>query len=276
MAMFQTLLGALNAFIGLSLHGAAGRKFYDGKLAENDLREFIGSCLQILMLTSLFSLCVLVAFSRPFSELLGLDLHWLLLAVLATSGTVLIQIRLGQWQVRNKAKYFGAMQVSKSFLNFGISLLLVVFFSKGSDGRIAAQVLVAGIFSLVALWLLNKDKLLSFFVWRPDFVREALRFGVPLIPHVGGMFLLTTVDRFVINSELGLAQAGVYMVAVQFGMAISLVFDAINRAYVPWLFERLKRNNEEEKRHIWLVCLHLLWCRDNIHTGPLANHFCCR
>jgi O-antigen/teichoic acid export membrane protein len=125
-----------------------------------------------------------------------------------------------------------------------------VVFVQGPDGRILAQVIAAGSFALLALWLLKRDYLISFFVWRPDFIREALQFGVPLIPHVGGMFLLTTVDRFVINSELGLAEAGIYMVAVQFGMALSLVFDAINKAYVPWLFERLKHDNDNEKRQI--------------------------
>lgn len=41
-AMFQTLLGALMAFIGLSMQGAAGRKFYDGSLGKDDLAEYIG------------------------------------------------------------------------------------------------------------------------------------------------------------------------------------------------------------------------------------------
>jgi len=249
-AMFQTLLGALMAFIGLSLHGAAGRKFYDGNLGENDLKEFIGSCLQILAITTALTTAVLLTFQGQFSQWLGLDQKWILLAALVTAGNVITQIRLGQWQVRKKAKSYGALQVSKSLLNVGLSLALVVVFLQGSDGRIVGQGVAVAIFAVLALWLLKRDNLLTVTAWRPDYVKEALKFGVPLIPHVGGMFLLTTVDRFVINSELGLAQAGIYMVAVQFGMALALVFDAVNKAYVPWLFERLKRDNEAEKQQI--------------------------
>lgn len=249
-AMFQTLLGALMAFIGLSLHGAAGRKFYDGNLGENDLKEFIGSCLQILAITTALTTAVLITFQGQFSQWLGLDQKWVLLAALVTAGNVIAQIRLGQWQVRKKAKSYGALQVSKSLLNVGLSLALVVVFLQGSDGRIVGQGVTVAIFAVLALWLLKRDNLLKFTIWRPDYVKEALKFGLPLIPHVGGMFLLTTVDRFVINSELGLAQAGIYMVAVQFGMALALVFDAVNKAYVPWLFERLKRDNEAEKQQI--------------------------
>jgi O-antigen/teichoic acid export membrane protein len=249
-AMFQTLLGALTAFIGLSLHGAAGRKFYDGNLAENDLKEFIGSCLQILCITTLITFSVLLVFNNEFSQWLGLDPKWVLLAALATAATVVVQIRFVQWQVRKKVKSYGTLQVFRSIFDGGLSVLLVVVFALGSDGRIGAQIITAGSLALLSLWLLRRDKLIRFFVWRPDFISEILRFGVPLIPHVGGMFLLTTVDRFVINSELGLAEAGIYMVAVQFGMALSLLFDAINKAYVPWLFERLKRDSDDEKRQI--------------------------
>lgn len=249
-AMFQTFFGALTVFIGLSLHGAAGRKFYDGNLDDNDLKEFIGACFQILLITTLTAFGLLFIFGGIFSNWLGLEPKWVLLAALTAAATVIAQIRLGQWQVRKKAKPYGALQVSRSLLNVALSLIFVVTFLIGPDGRIIAQIIVAAIFALLALWLLRRDSLLRFFVWRPDYIREALRFGVPLVPHVGGMFLLTTVDRFVINAELGLAEAGVYMVAVQFGMTLSLVFDAINKAYVPWLFERLKRDKKGEKRQI--------------------------
>lgn len=249
-AMFQTLLGALAAFIGLSMHGAAGRKFYDGNLGKNDLAEFIGACFQILLITSLISLMVLVTFSGKFSEWLGLDKQWILLAVPVCAADVIVQLRLGQWQVRKQAIKYGVLQTSRSLLNVILSLGFVVALLKGSDGRISAQIWTAALFALVALWLLKRGNLLSFLRWRPDYIREALRFGVPLIPHVGGMFLLASVDRFVINSELGLAQTGIYMVAVQFATALALVFDAVNKAYVPWLFERLKRDQEGEKRQI--------------------------
>lgn len=249
-AMFQTLLGALMAFVGLSLQGAAGRKFYDGNLEKDELKEFIGSCLQILAVTTLIVFSALLLFQQQFSQWLGLDQKWILLAVLVTASNMVTMIRLGQWQVRKKAKSYGALQLSRSLLNVGLSLALVVIFLQGADGRIIGQSTAVAIFAMASLFFLKKDSLLKFLIWRPNYIKEALKFGVPLIPHVGGMFLLTTVDRFVINSELGISQAGIYMVAVQFGMALSLIFNAINKAYVPWLFERLKIDNKQEKLKI--------------------------
>ncbi|WP_339799002.1 oligosaccharide flippase family protein [uncultured Marinobacter sp.] len=249
-AMFHVFFGALTAFIGLSMQGAAGRKFYDGDLGENELKEFIGSCLQILLVTSALTMLVLIGISGYLSEWLALDKKWILLAVLVTASTVVFQIRLSQWQVRKKAKQYGVMQVSKSLAELVLSLALVVLFLKGSEGRISAQIWTAILFAGIAFWFLRRDDLVRILLWRPKYIREALSFGVPLIPHVGGAFLLASVDRFVINAELGLAQAGIYMVAVQLSTALLLIFDAINKAYVPWLFERLKKDDECEKRRI--------------------------
>src|SRR5690606_23157141 len=120
---------------------------------------------------------------------------------------------------------------------------------QGVNGRIFAQAWVPIAFAGIAVSFLFTEKLLSW-SWRPQYIKEALDFGLPLIPHVAGAFLLLTADRFVVNSKLGLEQAGVYMVAIQLTMAMSILFDAFNKAYVPWLFESLKRNCDLEKRRI--------------------------
>lgn len=249
-AMFQTFLGALGAFVGLSVAGAAGRKYYEGNLDVNDLKQFIAACLQVLMVSSALVFTVLYLFQDQLAEWLGLKTQWILWAVFVSAVSVIIQLRLNQWQVRREARRYGALQISQSAANMLLSLLFVVFFLQGADGRIGAQVLTIGIFGLIALTLLKQGGLLSFLVWKPTYLKEVLKFGVPLIPHVGGVFLITAVDRFVINAELGLADVGIYMVAVQLTRVMSLIFDAINKAYVPWLFERLKRDQVDEKRQI--------------------------
>lgn len=249
-AMFQTLVGALAAFVGLSVRGTAVRKFYDSDMGESELAEFIGACVQILLITTLISLMVMLAFSSQFSEWTGLRPQWIGFAVLVAASNALIQLRLGQWQVRKQSIKYGFLQVARSLLNVTLSLGLVVVLLKGADGRISAQVWTTAFFAIIAGWLLKRGRLLIFFRWRPQFIRDALKFGVPLIPHVGGAFLLASIDRFVINSELGLAQTGIYMVAVQFAAALALIFDAVNKAYVPWLFERLKRDEKSEKLQI--------------------------
>ncbi len=249
-AMFQVLLGALSAFVGVVFVGAAGRKYYDSDLSREELAEFIGSCIQLIMISSIIVFSVLFIFQRQFSEWLSLEPSYVLFAVLVASCGVIINIRLGQWQVQKQAVKYGALQISQSLLNMLLSLILVVVLLKGSQGRIDAQIIVSSVFLVIALYLLKKDSLLKIFTWRKDYLAEALKFGIPLMPHIAGGFLLTTVDRIVINREIGLAEAGIYMVAVQLTAAVGIVFDAINKAYVPWLFEQLKADQLAQKQKI--------------------------
>ncbi|MCC2597551.1 oligosaccharide flippase family protein [Pusillimonas sp. MFBS29] len=249
-AMFQTLLGALGAFVGLSVVGSAGRKYYDSNITRQEMGQYIGASIQILMVSTCCALAILYGFRSTFSRWLGLEEQWVLWAVFVTAGVVIMGLRLGQWQVRKQPKRYGVMQVSYSLLNMGLSIALVVIVPYGADGRISAEIIAASTFCFLALMLLKREGLLTLWVWRPDFYKEIIKFGVPLIPHVGGVFLLTSVDRFVINSKLGISDAGVYMVAVQIAAGTNLIFNAINKAYVPWLFERLKRNNLDELKKI--------------------------
>ncbi|MCD9508913.1 lipopolysaccharide biosynthesis protein [Photobacterium phosphoreum] len=249
-AMFQTLLAGIGTFIGLNAIGAANRKFYDGDIDETVLKQFNGSCIQILIVSSIIAFIGIFLFKNQLSEFLAIPTSWILAAVVISAFGFITSMRLGQWQIRSQAKWFGILQVSSSLVNMLLSLLFVIILTQGAQGRIDAQVVTGILAAIIALIWLYKDKLLQVKVWKPQQIKEALSFGVPLIPHHVGFFLISAVDRFVINQKLGLSEAGIYMVAVQLSSAMAIVFDAINKAYVPWLFERLKRDDLEEKKQI--------------------------
>lgn len=245
-AMFQTFLLAIAAFTGLSVHGAARRKYYDPGVTHKDMRAFISSCVLLLTLSTMLVLAFVALFGSVLHSWIGVKEHWLLAAVLVSACTFLGQLRLGQWQVRQQPVAFGALRVSQSFVNAAVSVGLVVVVSMGPEGRFWG-ITLAGVFvAVVAVMSLTREGLLSL-VWHPVYLKEAAKFGIPLMPHVGGIFLLSVIDRFIVKNKLGLDQAGIYMVAVQLTMALDLIFDAIKNAYVPWLYERLQRDDISEK-----------------------------
>lgn len=248
-AMYQVLLAALGGFIGLSVHGAASVKYYDDNVTAVELSNFVGTCFQVLLLTAAAGLFLVVPFRDALGRWLGLDPRWVIWGVVVSAASFVIQLRLGQWQIRKQAIIYGAFRVGSSLVNAALSLLLVVWLGQGAAGRIDGQNWSMFAAALLAGGWLARDGLLRW-NWRPDYWREALNFGIPLMPHVFGLFLLGTVDRILINSKLGLAAAGIYMVAVQLTLVMPILFSAINNAYVPWLFERLKRNDEAEKREV--------------------------
>lgn len=248
-AVFQVWVSLIGALCGLSVHGAAGRKYYDYEEPDKYIGEFLTACLVVLVGSSLLVLLLVAPFSGWLSGIIGLSEKWLYLGVFYAFFNFLIQLRLGQWQVRKEPKKYGAFQVSKSLLDMFLSLFLVAGIMLGVTGRLAGQTSATILFGMLGLLMLWRGGLLGM-SWRPDLMREALRFGVPLVPHVVGAFLLITVDRAVISAQIGLQAAGYYMVAAQMAMVIGIGLDSVNKAYVPWLYERLKRDDSREKLFI--------------------------
>lgn len=247
LAMYNATVGVLGAFTGLSVHGAVNVRFVDRE--QIDFPRYVGSCFYVLVTSTLLTLMLVAVCHSPLSEFTAIPTFWLLGAVLMSGGNFLIQIRLGIWMMEKRPAAYGVFQILLSLLNVGLSLGFVLLLKMGYEGRLWGQFLAIIGFAVFGCYTLVRGGWLSF---RPqwNFVREALAFGVPLMPHVVGGFLASLADRFVINQQLGLAPAGVYMVAAQLGMGMGLLADAFNKAYIPWLYEHLKANKQSTKQKI--------------------------
>lgn len=247
--MFTVLLSFLGAVCGLSSHGAANRKYFDYKEEKQKLADYVFMCIVIMLVSSTSVFIIILTISPLLSDILGLPVDWLLLSVPVAMLNFLLRLRLGQWQVDKQPVKYGLFQIGQSIVNAGTSLLLVAVLYMGATGRIIGIVGSTLIFAVIAFLSLKNDELIRF-SWRPKMAGDALRFSVPLVPHVLGLFLISSIDRIVITNELGLEEAGIYMVAIQISMAATLVLTAVNQAFVPWLFGKLELNSQLEKRNI--------------------------
>ena len=248
-AVFQVWCSLLAVLCGFNVYGAATRKYYDYDQPDKHMGDYISACVAFMVLSSIVVTLFLLPSLGLLSVILGLPEGWILAGIAFAAGNFMVQLRLRQWQVRKKPVKYGQFQISQSALNAGLSLFLVIVLTMGVDGRLIGITSAMLLFGGVGALLLWRDNLLGF-SWQPRLMKDALAFSVPLLPHFVGSFLLLTVDRAVISSMLGLEAAGHYMVAVQLALALSLLLQSIHKAYVPWLFERIKRDDAEEKRQI--------------------------
>jgi O-antigen/teichoic acid export membrane protein len=246
-AMFGIVVTILGAFTGLSVHGAVGVRYF--QLDRQRIPPYVGACLAILAVSGVLVFCVVAVFSPWLESITRVPGSWLLVAVLVSSAQFVSNIQLSLWQVQHKAVRYGAFQISQSMLNAGLSLLLILGLGMAWEGRALGQALAMATFMLIALFLLFRREEAS----RPTTVndaRDALRFGVPLIPHVIGGLLIATTDRFMITNMLDVAQAGIYMVALQMGMVLGLLTDSFNGAYAPYLMGALVKDDRARDRKI--------------------------
>ncbi|MCG9026056.1 lipopolysaccharide biosynthesis protein [Laribacter hongkongensis] len=247
-AMFATLVTIASAVVGLSVHGSVSVRFFDREM--KDFSVYVSSCMAVMLASLAGGTLLLLAVLAIAPDLAGVPLPWALGALGVAAANFILQMRLVIWLAQKRALQYAALQVSYAVLNAGLTVSMVLVLQGGAAGRMGAQVLAMALAALGAVASLACSRMLA---GRISFayMKEAARFGAPLVPHLLGTMVLVTFDRFVIRDNLGLADTGIYMVAVQIALAIALVADAINKAFVPWLYEQLELARPEFPR--WIV-----------------------
>ncbi|GHB22037.1 oligosaccharide flippase family protein [Shewanella indica] len=249
-ALFQTLLPMMGIFIGLNVSGAIARKFYD-KEDNYDFSTYVFSGLSIAVLSStiisVFSFLLFKLGAGKIQEIMPLGI--LMSAILYSTLNTFNQVRLVIWQVRENAFKYAVFQLSFSFCLLISCLWLIYFSDTGPYSRIYSAIFTAAIFCSFSILFLYKYNELKLGI-KLDRFREVLSFGLPLLPHSIGMIIINMADRYFISAYLGMRYLGLYMAVIQVSMVLSMIFDAINKAYVPWLFSNLNKNCSRTDRKI--------------------------
>jgi O-antigen/teichoic acid export membrane protein len=246
-AMFTIFLNLVNAFVGLSVQGAVNVNYF--KLTAQKFSEYIASCLVLLSLSAFITFIVIAIFGFWIERYLELPYQWLLIAVAVSFFQFLIRLQLTVWIVKGAAIQYGALQISNTLMNALFSLFLIFMVGMLWEGRLIGQVVAIVVSGLVCIFLLYKNNLIKKPTTLKLDMQDALKFGLPLIPHVLGAFAIYSMDRVIITSLIGAYAVGIYMVGLQLGQAMGLLSDSFNKVYSPWLMKALSADNID-KYHI--------------------------
>lgn len=243
-AMFSLVLTFFIAFCGMGTNGAINVRFF--QLDKDELSKYVFSCLVILILSSGLLLLSLSIFGDLLSEVTLLPTKWLYYIVVVAFFQFVITIRLSLWQAQQKALYYGCLQILTSLLNASLSLFFLYFVANSWESRAWGQSVTLFIMFVISLVLMVKGREIS--VWfRVDLIKDALKFGIPLMPHIVGGTVIAMADRAIIGNLVGEYGVGIYMVALQLSFSMGFFSDAFVKAYSPLLYRLLSQNDEQSK-----------------------------
>ena len=242
-SIFQVASTLLISFVGLNTHNAAIVQYY--KKDEIDFPNFVYNTLIILLFSFLAIMGLFFLFSSPLSRLIEFPENWLPLIVIFAAAQFLFQLLLGLWIAEEKPVLYGIFQISQTALNLLLSLILVIPLEMGWKGRILGQVIIFALYAFITVYILYRKKYITT-GYNKVYLRKALRFGIPLIPHTFGGAALMLADRFIISHVKGISEVGVYMVGFQFAQIIMLFQDSVNNAFAPWIYKNLKKNSHDD------------------------------
>lgn len=252
-AMFNVVVSLLAVCVGLNVHGAIIVKFYDR--ASVHLPDFVTTCLLILAASTVVFCIGVVVFSDVLFKVTSIDVQWLVIAALVAALQFVVQTLLSLLQATKRPMLYGAMRIGQAVADGAFSLALVVVLNLSWHGRLAGITMAWLISGGVAIYLMIRAEWLT---KTPSMAcaKDALRYGLPLVPHSLGALLLGMADRFLVTNLLDVGSTGVYIVGVQIGMVLGIAADAFNRAFTPWLMETLQDANLAKKIRI-VKCTYL-------------------
>lgn len=244
---FLVLVALIGNFAGLSAHGFVAARFFKCEPAQ--FRKLVFSSLVTLTGVHVLALVLVVILFSLQVKLLELPLAFCFLAVVAALFLNLNQVFLAIFQFSGKPWFYLGARVLQGLIELALCLGLLLFVSANSGARIWSYVLALAASAAWGFYFCaSRGQIAS--QAEGAAVRGLLRFGLPMLPHIGAGMAITYMDRLVLSSLLGAESLGIYMVAMQVGMSMIALIEPLNKALAPWLFEQLSKGDDAVRRMV--------------------------
>ena len=179
--------------------------------------------------------------------------------------------------LRNNGKpvIYVIFSISRTILEIGLAVLLVVRFSMGWSGRLYAAITASSVILIFLLVVFYKKGLLKWtgFDWAAS--KEVLLHSLPFVPERLSVFFLTASDRFFIERYASTEQVGLYNMAYNVASLVMMVIMSLSAVYVPMVYQALAAGNSKKayKTAIINIAVCLFFCLGMLVVIPVFFHF---
>jgi O-antigen/teichoic acid export membrane protein len=147
------------------------------------------------------------------------------------------------FRLEERARAFFAVTIANVLVAIGLTVVLVVGEDEGARGLLLGSY-VSGAAFVLGLIAVHRRRL-SLRIERP-LLRRMLRFGLPTMPAELSLYALNFVDRIIIVRMVGLAEAGLYSLAIKFAQGVNVLVRGFQLAWPPLAYSI--RDDEEARR----------------------------
>lgn len=247
-ATSQILVGILS----FALVGGLQRWYWD-MTYKNHQKSIFYTTLIFLLLINIPILSLLYVFSNTLSLLIFNSTDYIILLQLTL---VTVGFRIFNNQILNVVKlqsrslFFSFVQVLKLVVTLVITIILVVSYHKGLEG-IWTAALIGEVFTLLLLCPFTIKNITYSFEYKV--LKDILKYSYPLMLSTLAIVILTTTDKYMINSKSGLILTGIYSLGYRLANTLNIVVTAsLNSALAPI---RMKKMNEQNNKRFYAKLL---------------------
>ena len=243
--VYSSWSGILSIFLTLNL---AYGSFSTAMVKFEDKRdEYISSIQGIcLSLTTIF-LLIYIPFHKFWNRLFELPVEIILLMVFEILTHTAILLWSGKKRFEYKYKSVVAVTLVISVIGPVLAYILVINAEDRGVARIfgyAVTTIIAGLIIFISNTIKGKN------LFNKEFWKYAFKFNIPLLAYYLSQVIFNQSDRIMISKLLNKESAAMYGVAYNLATILTFVLNAINNAYVPWYYEKIKKGKTSENKAI--------------------------
>ena len=213
---------------------------------DNFKKDFTGIFLISSINLIIIGLLIFI-FGDFLSSLLNLNTKLLFISLIICYFTIYLNMMLDYMRIQEKVVKYGFISVGFASANFIFSILFVAAYNKGWIGRVQAQFVCTFIAFMIAVVFFAKH---HFFVfsWDKRRIKTILFWGLPMVPHLGTMWIRQGGDRLIINNVYGLTEVGLFSFALNLVSIIIMIGGAFVNTYSVTIYGFLSDEKIVDKR----------------------------
>ena len=226
--------------------------------ADEDPAAVVRSTFAGLFWLATLAALVLLPFAGPISEALLKEPAPELTRIAIGGLWVLTmsEFMLTLFRLEERARAYFVTTILNVLATIALTVVLVVGFEDGARGLLIGSYATGAAFVLGLIVLQWRRLSLRF---DRALLRRLFRFGLPTMPAEVSLYLLNFVDRLIIVRSLGLAEAGLYSLAVKFAQAVNVLVRGFQLAWPPLAYS-IRDDDEARGVYATVVTLFTAGC----------------
>lgn len=239
-SLFLTFESLMTPIITLNIYSSISKHYFDEDI---DLKRYNSTILLSLPILCLFFLVILQLIPQNIVNKIGLDNDIIMIAIFTSCLATAITYTASLLRLKRKPILFGKFNIGQSVL---LLLLLLIFslIQRSYRMLVYAKATFVVLMFIISIFYLKQKQEFNFqydFKW----LKKALKLSFPTVFFSISAFVFVMSDRLLINHFLGPKEVGYYSAISQLAAVMSVLATSFNAAWMPWLFENLKKNNKK-------------------------------
>ncbi len=244
---FNTWCSLLLPIFTLNLTYSIGRAKLD---FANQLDDYIGSMQLLSAIVSTGFATIIFIFIKPISQFTSLSYELIILLVVYLCFMPAINFAQNGYRYRYMYKQNIAISWYTILTNIGVSLILILLIDADKTVLRCIGIVIPIVVLSIVFWIRDlRGKHISI---NKEYWKYGLTISLPLIAHTISIHILSTSDRIFITNICGASDTGIYSLAYQIGLVLSVITNAVSDAWLPWFhdtyyakkFDDIRRNTK--------------------------------